>query len=261
LAVGYLLARCWAYFQPRAPDALSAIDHWLIRGWPGVIAVRRRLAWRSLFLGISAAAAVIVTWTLVVGPMRISIGHTVLLKNGNFFRPWIVAVVFGVLGGQSGIVGRFLIVPLLMLSVLPLPTYRGSLPNLVAQSHPMRSARDCLRGVRSDLGEAASSRGLYVAGPGTAFRHEHYYYFRGLRPWERDVAPPDLKLYQYLYDQSLQRPVLVDAGVYGSFNERLASGAIPSARDRPAPPVSVKLDDAVLLLPGAYAGCGVDSAL
>src|SRR6185295_12619729 len=131
-------------------------------------------------------------------------GNTMLLKSGGFFRPWIIAVVFGMLGGQSGIVGRFLIVPLLILSVLPLPTYRGSLPGLVVESHPMRSARDCLRDVRSEMGAGSPSwRGLYVAGPGSAFRHQHYYYFRGLRPWERDVAPEDLKLFQYLHDQSL----------------------------------------------------------
>ncbi len=262
LAAGYLMARCWAYFQPRAPRAIDAIDQWVTSRWPRVVAARRGPALRFVFLGIAAAAVAIVTWTLVFGPMRISIGNTLLLKNGAFFRPWIIAVVFGMLGGQSGIVGRFLIVPLLMLSVLPLPTYRGSLPDLVVENHPMRSARDCLRDERSDVVAGSSSwRGLYVAGPGSAFGHQHYYYFRGLRPWERDVAPADLKLHQYLYDQSLQRPVLMDVSVYRSFKERLASGGIPSARDLSVSTVSVKLDDSVLLLPGTYARCGAEASL
>lgn len=161
------------------------------------------------------------------------------------------------LGGQSKVVGGFLIVPVLVLWILPLPTYRASLPRLVIEDHPMRSVRDCLRSVQSDIRDGSPSwRSLYVAGPASAFGHQHYYYFRGLRPWERDEAPVDLKIYQSLYDESLQRPVLMDASLYGSFRTRLASGDIPTLVDPAIPVAALTLENAVLLTPGAYARCG-----
>ena len=257
LAAGYLVAQCWSYFQPRAPRAIEIADRWLTSRWPGVRRAREQPVLRILTLAISAAATGIVVWTLLFGPVRISTGSTIVLKSSTFLRPWIVAVIFGMLGGQPGIVGRFLIVPLLLLSILPLQTYRESLPRLTIESHPMQSARDCLSDIRSQLdGSFATWRGLYVAGPGNAFLHQHYFYFRGFRPWERELAPADLKLYQYLYDPAYERPVLIDAAVYGSFRERLAAGAIPSAPSSAAPTARVLLNESVLLLPGPYAGCG-----
>ncbi len=261
LAAGYLVARGSQYLQPLAERALVAVDQWVTGRWPSVVAGRQRPGLRFVFLAISAAAGALVVWTLAIGPVRIAVGDMVLLKNSSIFRPWIIAAAFGLLGGQWKIVGRVLTVPVVVLWVLPLPTYRASLPRLVVEDHPMRSARDCLTDVRAEIRDGSPSwRGLYVAGPASAFGHQHYYYFRGLRPWERDETPADVKLHHYLYDQSQQRPVLMDASLYGSFRTRLASGDIPALRDPAISTASMNLDDSVLLLPGPYARCGADGS-
>ncbi len=257
LAAGYLVASGSRYLQPFAERAAAAVDEWVTGRWPGVVAGRQRRGLRLVFLAISAAAGALVVWTLAIGPVRIAVGDMVLLKNSTILRPWTIAVVFGLLGGGSKIVGRFLTIPVAVLWLLPLPTYRASLPRLVIEDHPMRSARDCLWGVRTEIRDGSPLwRGLYVAGPASAFGHQHYYYFHGLRPWERDETPADFKLHQYLYDQSLQRPVLMDASLYGSFRKRLAQGDIPVLRDQAIPVAAVTLENAVLLAPGAYTRCG-----
>jgi hypothetical protein len=183
------------------------------------------------------------------------------LKSSGFLRPWIVAVVFGLLAGRAREVGRYLIVPLVLMWAMPLAAYREALPNLKVGSHPMRSARDCLQDViptggSPSAGSPTTWRGLYVAGPGNAFGHQHYYYFRGLRPWERDETPTDDRLYAYLYEPLQARPALVAASTYREFQERQSSAAILSLPARQTvPPATIKLDDAVLVLPGPYARC------
>jgi hypothetical protein len=210
---------------------------------------------RRIFLTLSAAATAIVIFTLLFGWVDISVGGTRLLKSSGFLRPWIVAVIFGLLAGRTREVGRYLIVPLVLMWAMPLAAYREALPNLTVGRHPMHSARDCLKELATpESGGTSVWHGLYVAGPGNAFGHQHYYYFRGLRPWERDETPADDKLYRYLYGKSEQRPALVAASTYRTFREHLGAGAL-TPPENTGPPAFVTLDDAVLVLPGPYAQC------
>jgi 4-amino-4-deoxy-L-arabinose transferase-like glycosyltransferase len=257
LAGGYFMTICWLYFPPRIPrvvdDTIQRATTWA----PRVMAARHWLGARLLLLGIATAAGAIMAWTLTFGSARISIAGTVWLRNSNFLRPWLVVLACGALASRSRQVGRLLTVPLLMTLLMPpLQGYRETLTRIAVENHPMRSARDCIQRIRSDAGSGPSVwRGLYIAGPDSAFGHE-LYYFRGLRPWERAQTPTDETLRKYLYDPLEQRPVLVDGPLYTSFTKRLASSVVPSARDSRVDPGTVKIDDVRLLLPGVYAVCG-----
>jgi 4-amino-4-deoxy-L-arabinose transferase-like glycosyltransferase len=255
LAGGYLLAFCWLHLQPLVSRFVSDTDKWdqdEVRPWTRrLLTIRRRPVLRLFFLAISTAAAAIIVWTLVVGPVRIVVDHTVVFKNGSVLRPWLIAVTFGVLAGHPRQAALLLGVPVLMLWMLPLPTYRDYLHRFrVETTHPMQSARDCIGFVRTATAPAWQT--LYVAGPDSAFGHGHYYYFR---PWEQTRAPADETLSKYLYDPEEQRPVLIAESWYESFKRGVAAGAIPSVPEGGASPGVLKLDDALLLLPGPYAVC------
>jgi hypothetical protein len=253
LAGGYLPALCWSHLQPLVSRFVPHADAWDregMRPWiRRLLQSRRRPALRTLLLGISMTAAAIIVWTLVVGPVRITVNDTVLLKNGRVLRPWLVAVVFGVLAGYPRQVALLLGVPVLILWMLPLPTYRDYLDRFRAEDHPMQSARDCVRSVYP----AGARQSMYVAGPDSAFGHGHFYYFR---PWEQIRTPADETLFKYLYDPQEQRPVLIAESWYESFKQTSAAAAIPPMPDGQGSPAVLKLDDALLLLPGPYAVCG-----
>lgn len=83
LAAGYLVARGSQYLQPLAQRALVAVDQSATGRWPSVVAGRERPGLRFVFLGISAAAGALMVWTLAIGPVRIAVGDTVLLKNST----------------------------------------------------------------------------------------------------------------------------------------------------------------------------------
>ncbi len=256
LAFGYLFAWIWRYVQPWGSRGADNIDRWITARWPGVLVIRRRSLPRRALTALAAVAAVVLLWTMAFGVVVVSVHGVRLFKNGGFLRPWIAAAVLGMLAGRAKEVGLFLIVSLLLLWLVPVQEYRELLPRLTIENHPMRSLLDCVQNLRTTMpADSSSWRGLYVAGPQDALGHGHYYYFRRLRPWERDDPPVSSKVYRSLYDSSAERPVLIAALSYGAFKEQLASAALPADFAAIPPPVVVKLEDALLLLPGVYRAC------
>jgi 4-amino-4-deoxy-L-arabinose transferase-like glycosyltransferase len=262
LAGGYLLAFLWLHLHPLVRRLVAGIDERATTWVPRVMAAARRPVPRRLLLTIAAAAVAIVAWTMVRGPIHVRLSNGVVLKSSGFFRPWIVAVVCGILAGKSRQVGRFLGASLLVLFLSPVAEYRVMIERLAVEKHPLRTARNCLERVRSESAGATPGRAVYVAGPASAFGHGHFYYFRALSAWVPPAdwvstpTPADDTLSTYLYDPSGQRPVLLEDVLYTSFKNRLASGAVPSAPESRPEPGMVRLDDALLLLPGPYAACG-----
>ena len=88
------------------------------------------------------------------------------------------------------------------------------------------------------------------------FGHEHYYYFRKVQPWRLATKASPEKLAEYLYDPAEQRPALVLDSVYQAFLK--GDGVAATIRGVNSPPL-VRLGDVVLLLPGPYAVCSLQS--
>jgi hypothetical protein len=163
-------------------------------------------------------------------------------------------LVLGILAGVPAVASRAAIL-LIVAAVLPLPAYRATLPRLLEDRRPLRTASDCLR--RLEAREPSMRRGLYVDVPAEDMTHPLYYYFRRVRPWLRvDRASPEA-LARYLDDPAEQRPILVSDDTYQAFmNAAPASGA---GGRRQSPPMA-NFPSVSLLLPGPFAECSSDTA-
>ena len=210
---------------------------------------------RTVLLGLAWLAIAIAAVSLVHGPVKIEIGRTELFKSSGVLRPLFVVVVAGILTGAVPALSRAAVL-LVVASLLPITPYRDTLAALDVGEHPMHTARDCVQQVNRQPSEAAyAARGLYVDGLMDGFGHEHYLYFRKIRPWTIAPKAAPENLGKYLYDPAEMRPSLVLDSVYQTF---LREPDSPSASGRPLPPM-VSFGDVVLLLPGPYAVCSSEA--
>ena len=87
----------------------------------------------------------------------------------------------------AGCSAAAMMVPIaILLSVVPAQAYEDTRVHLRREEHPMRSARDCLVGVREqELGAGRTAPGIYAIAKQKWMLHSHFYYFRRLDPWER----------------------------------------------------------------------------
>jgi len=172
-------------------------------------------------------------------------------------RPSVVVLLAGILTGAVASTSRAVVL-LLVASLLPLMPYRDTLAALNTGEHPMATARDCLQRVNEEPAVKALGppRGLWVDGLMDGFGHEHYLYFRKIRPWTVAPKPEPEKLAKYLYDPAEQRPSLVLDSVYQQFIRE--PGALDPSGGTLPPMVS--FGDVVLLLPGPYAVCSSEAS-
>jgi 4-amino-4-deoxy-L-arabinose transferase-like glycosyltransferase len=256
LGAGYLTALALAVLPAPLDRALWAPNQYAAGWMPRTIAALRRPAARKWLIGIGATAIAIAIATLAYGQIRLSVGDYVFFKNSGVFRPVIIAIVCGVLAGESRRAAR-VVIPVLVAGLLPLPAYRDLLGRLDdAGDHRMRSARDCILQTSAREVAGSSPGGMYVSGfTSGVFGHEHYYYFRTIRPWERADPASFETLFQYLYDPAHPKPALLPDVVYQDFMRRVASSEAPVPNSAVTSPSRVALGGVVLLLPGPYAVC------
>jgi 4-amino-4-deoxy-L-arabinose transferase-like glycosyltransferase len=222
-------------------------------------AISARPVVRATFLSLASAAIAVAIASLVFGPLRFEVPGIGPVRSSGIFRPIVVAVLFGILGGAIRRVTHAVIV-VLVISLLPLPAYRRSLVRLTEGQERLRDARDCLLAIQDEV----SGPGLYVDAPPPAISHPVYYYLRRVRPWTRAETPRFELLDQYLHDPAAFRPILVWEPTYQAFwygtGAELVSGP-PSSR-HPSPSMLVFEDvgsNTFLLLPGPYAACGAEA--
>ena len=262
IAAGYAIALALMLLPAPLDRALWAPTAYAAGRMPRTIAALRGPTARKWLLTIGATAVVIAAISLVYGQVRLGIGSYVFFKSSGVFRPSIIAVLCGVLAGESRRATRA-VVPLLMAGLLPLPAYRDTFDRFDVGDHPMRSTRDCILQVaaRSDVAGSAP-RGLYVVGFNTPglFGHEHYYYFRTIRPWERTESVSFETIHRYLHDPAEQRPMLLKDSVYRDFMNRADSPEAPRSTPSATSPPLVTFGDVVLVLSGPYAVCSPEAA-
>jgi 4-amino-4-deoxy-L-arabinose transferase-like glycosyltransferase len=258
LAAGYLVSIALAVAPVPVARGLEWVNNRSVHLAPRALASFRRPAVRSVLLAVAAAAIVVALVTVVAGPIRISYDRTTLFRSSGVLRPAVVAIVAGVVAGAGRAATRA-VVPLLAISLLPLPAYRETLSHLDDVRRPWSDAIACVQQVQA----AATGRtapGLYVDVPDQVFAVSHglYYYFRRLRPWARAQEPSPAALAHHLDNPSGARPILVWDRTYQEFRRTSAAagaGAAVGAGRTSPPMVTARQHEAILLLPGPFAVC------
>jgi 4-amino-4-deoxy-L-arabinose transferase-like glycosyltransferase len=242
LAAGYLAALIVMLAPVPLEKALGAVHDFAIARIRSLETLSPAV--RAVLLTIAAAAAIVLTVSVLYGPIRLSLGNTMLFKSSGVMRPSTVLLLFGTLAGAGRRAVR-IVVALLVMGQLPLQAYRDLLPRLTIEQHPMRSATDCLTRAQAELGPEA--KGLYLDVPEEFISHPLYYYFRRVRPWIRAPTSDPAAIGRLLADPAQSKPMLVWDSTYRNFMNAQSS--------RPASPPMVALPDVLLLLPGPYASC------
>jgi 4-amino-4-deoxy-L-arabinose transferase-like glycosyltransferase len=242
LATGYLIAMLFALAPAPVERAMSRLDAALEnRGRPLVRVVQ---AWpvRFVLVTVIAASVALAVASLLLGQVRWEYGDAALFRSSGIFRPAMVALLFALPLGISRNARRY-VLPLVIISFLPLPAYRASLAALTVEDDQYRSTVACIRRIDEQL--PASPRGLYVAWPYLGTLHPvTNYYFRRVKPWERDVSVDPDKVAAYGLGRSV--PILIVGSEYRKLSLDLRQ-ALPH-------PVDLK-QDGLLILPGPYASC------
>ena len=251
IAGGYLAGMaCWLVPPPVARALGSARDA-LLAAAPAVRRALERPSVRAVLLALGGLAAGVGVVTAIRGSIRVSVAGMVLLKASGIVRPLVLVALAGVLAGPVTRAARAVAL-VVVLSLLPTVAYRNVFTRLDSGEHPMRTARDCLRGVNARLADSAGPGGFYMDGLGYGFGHEHYYYFRSFLPRETAVKPSPGALDGYLHD-ARPRPMLVLDSVYRDYLH--GAGRPADASGAPASVPAVGFADVDLLLPGPYAVC------
>ena len=252
LGIGYLIAVLLAVGPVPFRRALLALEARMLRA-PGLARVLTWSPTRAVFVTIAGIALAVAAVTLVAGPINLQYGGRSLFKSSGLFRPMVVAMAFGLLGGAVN-AGSHATAVVLVSSLLPLAGYRDSWSRIGLEQHPMRQSRDCIL----DVARRVGGRGLYVDLPGEDMPHGVYYHFRRVRPWRQAPEPSPAALATYLDDPAEQRPILVLDRTYQAFMHGPANAVL---RERVASPPMLTFPPAVaLLLPGPYAVCAADQA-
>jgi hypothetical protein len=252
LAAGYLVA----FGASLANRALLVIEPSVADRLPPLPDVLSRPTVRAALLLCMVVAAGLACIVVFFGPVRLTIGDTVVFKNSGLLRPILIAVACGVLGRAIRSGGGLAGVVLAAAFVLPWPAYAREMGRLRAFDAPLRDASACIAAVNAR--SSGTARGVYVDIPDDGFTHPLYYYLRRVPPW----INPDERLpetfSEYLTNPAEWRPILTDESTYQAFARQTN---MSPAGGRPALPSMVALGDLVLLLPGPYGICGADGSL
>lgn len=253
LAAGYAVA----LVVMLAPVQLRKLFEWaedvVARPMPRVASLFRSPTARGVASVLMVGAAAVAIWSGVFGGVRLRGDGVTLLKSAGVFRPLAVVVLLALLTRTGARVTR-LVVALLVLSVMPLESYRGQLDRLSSGKSPMRDTASCLVDVQQRLGKHV---GLFVDIP-QGIWHPLYYNFRRVQPWTTGAVAIDPAIARHLYDPAALRPLLLSDAVWEEWlRSRGGRLALPGGV---APPIVTFLDT-VLLLPGPFAACSPESRL
>jgi hypothetical protein len=245
LAGGYVMSTVATLVVAQIDRGLQVLDRHTRAAMPFAINIRKPVVVRALLRGTMAVAALAAAFTLLVGPIRFTLGQSIVVSSAGIVRPLVVIALCAILSGDFRLPTR-IVVALVVGSLLPLQPYRNTLPRLMVEQHVMRSASECLVQVEEQAGVRP---GLYL--DERYVSHPLYYYFRRVRPVTRTESPDFAVIERYLVEPSESRPVLLWDSAYQEF-----MAARVGAGPRRSPPM-IAFPDLVLLLPGPYEQCSV----
>lgn len=254
ISAGYLVALAVMLLPVQVRRLLEAVEDAIARHVPRLSAAATwPTARRSLTAVIWVAAAIAVA-TVFVNPLKVSVGHTTLLKSSGTVRP-IAMIVLAALFARRSAKVAVLVVALFVASFAPVDAYEQAIRRLTVSRHPMRDASECVARVQRALADTYP-RGLFVDTDRPIW-HPIYYYFRRIQPWVRQETANPAQLARSLHDAGELRPSLVSEVRYQEY--RAGSEAAQLAATGSVPLVG--LLEYLLLLPGPYAACSPEAAL
>ena len=253
LAAGYAVALVVMLAPVQLRTLFERVEDAIGRLMPPLASALRSPAARGVASVLMVGAAAVAIWSGVFGGVRIRLDGATLLKSAGVLRPLAVVVGLALVTRTGSRVHR-LVVALLVLSVMPLESYRQQLSRLPTGKSPMRDTATCVVDLQQRLG---SHVGLFVDIP-EGIWHPLYYNFRRVQPWTTASVPLDPAIERHLYDPTALRPLLLSDAVWEEWlRSRGGRLALPGGV---APPL-VPFLDAVLLLPGPFAECSPESRL
>ena len=203
---------------------------------------------RTALLVVAAICVSLGIATLLLGTVQIRWGGHDLFRNSHVARPLVLAIILATLAGRGPMAAHVLVPAVVFVSLMPLASYSDALTYMRQERHPLRTARDCLLGVRrAELAAGRDAPGIYAVGEAGWFLHPYYYYFRDVGGWERSDSVDIDRVDRGLFSSGSQRPLLLPDDAYQSVKSR-----------RPAELTAVPvlpLRGVMLLTPGPYAGC------
>jgi 4-amino-4-deoxy-L-arabinose transferase-like glycosyltransferase len=225
-------------YVDRAVDVVQ--QRWIAgRGWTTRV--------RPVLLVLAAIGVVVAMATVILGRVDIEAGGVTLFRNSHAARPLVIALVLATLAGQGAFATRVLLPGVLLIAILPVNEYENVLKRVVVESHPVRTAGDCLLRVRSrELAAGNKAPGIYAVGGERWFLHSYYYYLHEVGGWDSSPTLDEPKAVEGLFTPGLQRPMMLNDEAYQALKVRHAG-----LRNVPV----MKLRDVLLLAPGPYAPC------
>jgi 4-amino-4-deoxy-L-arabinose transferase-like glycosyltransferase len=140
------------------------------------------------------------------------------------------------------------VVPLTLLTFMPIDAYRWALQRSTIEAHPLRSTSECIATVRrAEQAAGRGARAMVVYLPDHTFNHSFFYYYERFG-WDRRDELDDATLLRMLDGPGEQRPILLPDDKWR---------AVRRAHDAPGTirPSALVYDGIQLLLPGPYGGC------
>jgi 4-amino-4-deoxy-L-arabinose transferase-like glycosyltransferase len=203
---------------------------------------------RNALLVATFIAAGLAVATLLLGSVHWRIGGVTIVRNSHVARPLLVALVLATLSGRGVMAARIIFPTALLMLVLPINGYEDVLRRIKVEAHPLRSARDCLTGVRgAQLAAGGAAPGIYAIGERKWFLHSYYYYLHHVGGWDRTDDVNNEFLNDALFVPGRQRPVLIGDAEYG----RYKTGREQAMQEIPL----LRLREVLLLMPGPYGVC------
>ncbi len=226
----------------RARETLAALTALATARWPQIVRVARVVALVAAVGGLALAAVALVY------PRRLKVGSWLFVRDPSVVRPALIALALGMTAGRARWTAR-IAVPLLLLTLLPVPWYLAALTRVTTERHPLRTSRACLQSVRDE--ERAAGRaapGMFVYLPDGYYLHTYFYYYRQ-SGWDWRTELSDAELLRMLDTPEAQRPVLLPLRRFAAVRKAHDAGGTTRSL--------LQLEDVVLLLPGPYARCGI----
>ena len=238
LAAGFAVSRLVDYFAPAVRRGPAVVGRHVTPRTAGPL--------RRVLLVLAGIAAAIAVATVLMGPLRWTIGG-VTLRNSSVVRPLFVALMFMFAAGRTALsIGGAVLLTLLLVLPSPLEAYASNIRRTRVDQDAFRSLGACLRTVAERLrAQGAPVHGLYA--PISRFIHPYFFYFRHAGGWHYRPSVNDEVMRQGLFVPGQERPILIDADRYADYLNR-------TPLPEPLPAI-VAHDGAFLLLPGPFAEC------
>ena len=201
---------------------------------------------------IGAIALAVAAWTLVAGPLAITIGQVSILRNASVVRPLVLALVLFWLSGRFRASLGFAVAAMIVLLPLPLLAYERTADRARENNHPLRAIRDCVN--TENVARGTLYRGVYV-GSGPIPIHSYFFYLRQLGPFlfREDGLADDVGV--RLFVPAQHSLVILSEQDYATWADRLRSGAVPGRVGGVPPPAVRTVLNYLVVMPGDYQVC------